>query len=392
MVIHQEVPLIERSIAEQVLENAGWFPIVSVTGPRQSGKSTLIREVFRDYEYVNLEDERVYNIVRAAPMDFILEHPHRLIIDEAQRVPGLFDAIQVAADESGEPGRYILSGSQNFLLAKNITQTLAGRVGVLKLMPLSYKEALTVEELTPDEFMLRGGYPRLYDANIPARVFYRNYVSTYVERDAAGFLGPRSLVPFQTFLGLCAQSTGNLVNASRLANDVGVARATIDSWLSILETSYVVFRLHPYHANLRKRLTKTPKLYFYDTGLLCHVLGIHTLEQLRDSEFRGAVFENLIIEETLKRHMNAGDEPRMFFYRDDSKMEVDLVDLTDPHAAELIEIKASQTYQPAFVRHLESVGCDLGVSEERRYLVMRSPKSATISGMKVWSAHDWLTR
>lgn len=384
--------MIEREIAGQALENAGWFPVVSVTGPRQSGKSTLVKRLFGDYEYVNLEDERVYNVVRAAPADFVREHPGRLVIDEAQRVPELFSAIQVAADESGEPGRYVLSGSQNFLLARRITQSLAGRVGILKLMPFSYREASAAGGLTPDEFMLRGGYPRLYDAAIPPRVFYRNYVSTYVERDASDYLGPRSLVPFRTFMGLCAQACGNLVNTSRLAADTGVARATVDSWLSVLEASYLVFRLAPYHANLRKRLTKTPKLYFHDTGLLCHLLGIRTAEQLRDSGHRGAVFENLIVAETLKRHMNAGDDPRLFFYRDDSKMEANLVDLTDPAAPELVEVKASQTYQPAFARHLSPIGDDLGIPPQGRYLVMRADKTTTVAGVKVWSASDWLLR
>ena len=385
--------MIARSLSSFVRDNAGWFPVVSVTGPRQSGKSTLVRHVFPDYEYVNLEDEATRNLALADPAGFIRERPARLVIDEAQRVPELFSAIQVASDASGEPGQYVLSGSQNFLLLKRIGQTLAGRVGICKLLPLSYREcAEHGEDLTPDSLMLKGGYPRLHVANIPPSVFFENYLQTYVERDVTGYIDARSMTAFRALLGLCAQGCGSLLNVSRLAADLGVARATVDSWLSILESSYVLFRLQPYHANLRKRLTKTPKLYFHDTGLLCHLLGIRTPEQLRDSPVRGAVFENLIIAETLKRHLNAGRSPKLYFYRDDSKIEVDLIDVTDRTEPELVEIKSTTTFKADFARHLRSVGDDLGIPDEGRGVVMRSDESHVVSGTKFWSAHDWLMR
>ena len=385
--------MIERTLSSFVKDNAGWFPIVSVTGPRQSGKSTLVQHVFPDYEYVNLEDEATRNLAQADPAGFIRERPARLVIDEAQRVPELFSAIQVASDASGEPGQYVLSGSQNFLLLKQIGQTLAGRVGICKLLPLSYRECKEHgEELVPDSFMLKGGYPRLHVANIPPSVFFENYLQTYVERDVAGYIDARSTTSFRTLLGLCAQGCGQLLNVSRLSGDLGVARATVDSWLSILESSYVLFRLPPYHANLRKRLTKTPKIYFYDTGLLCHLLGIRTPEQLRDSPARGAVFENLVVAETLKRHLHAGRNPELYFYRDDSKIEVDLVDVTDRVAPELIEIKSTTTYKPELARHLSGVGDALGIPEEGRGVVMRSDKSHVVNGVKHWSAHEWLMR
>ena len=385
--------MIERDISRQVLANARWFPVVSVTGPRQSGKSTLVKHLFADYEYINLEDDRFYNLAMESPADFIRERPGRLVIDEAQRIPEIFNAIQVASDERGETGQYVLSGSQNFLLSRRITQSLAGRVGVVKLLPLSFRElASSPYDAAVDDFMVTGGYPRIYDVGIPANVFYRNYVSTYVERDASEHIGPQNLMQFRVFLGLCAQAAGNLVNVSRFAADLGVARATVSSWLSILESSYIVFRLAPYHANTRKRLTKTPKLYFYDTGLLCHLLGIKTPEELRDSGLRGAVFENLVIAETLKRHLNGGYEPEMFFYRDDSKVEVDLVDLTNRSDQELVEIKSSQTYQKRFERNLSTVGDMLGFPTEGRSLVMRGDASAQLPNCKLWSAYDWLLR
>ena len=385
--------MIERVLSSFVRDNASWFPIVSVTGPRQSGKSTLVQHVFPDYMYVNLEDEATRNLALADPAGFIRERPARLVIDEAQRVPELFSAIQIASDASGEPGQYVLSGSQNFLLLKQIGQTLAGRVGICKLLPLSYREcAEHGEELVPDAFMLEGGYPRLHVANIPPSVFFDNYLQTYVERDVAGYIDVRSMVPFRALLGLCAQGCGSLLNVSRLSGDLGVARATVDSWLSILESSYVLFRLPPYHANLRKRLTKTPKIYFYDTGLLCHLLGIHTPEQLRDSPARGAVFENLVVAETLKRHLHAGHNPELYFYRDDSKIEVDLVDMTNRMAPELAEIKSTTTFKTDLARHLGSVGDALGIPEEGRGVVMRSDTSHVVNGVKHWAAHEWLMR
>lgn len=387
------VGMIKRDVAGFVLDNASWFPVVSVTGPRQSGKSTLVSSLFSDYAYVNLEDRPTYERVMAGPSDFIHERPPRMIINEAQRVPELFNAIQVVSDERGTVGQYILLGSQNYLLLRRITQSLAGRIGLVRLMPLSYREvALVSSEVTPDGFMLRGGYPRLYDVDTPSYVYFENYISTYVERDVSEYVDARSKGPFRRLLMLCAQSCGSLLNVSRLASDLGVARATIDSWLSILEASYTVFRLQPYHANLRKRLTRTPRVYFCDTGLLCHLLGVETSEQLRDSEMRGAIFENLIVTETAKRHLNAGRTPRLFFYRDDSKIEVDLVDDSDPAGRELIEIKSQVGFRKDFLRHLPVVGGDLGIAERWRYVVTRGADSFFVGGMKVWAARDWLMR
>ncbi|MEE6147431.1 ATP-binding protein [Olsenella sp. YH-ols2223] len=383
--------MIPRSMEAQVLRMANWFPIVSVTGPRQSGKSTLAREVFSDYAYVNLENPQTRRQALSDPVGFIENRPRRLVVDEAQLAPELFSMIQVASDESNEPGQYVLAGSQNFLLLKQNTQSLAGRVGMLRLLPLSFIEARSARaDLSPDAFMLRGGYPRLYDVDMPQDAYFSAYLRTYVERDVQGHLGVRGLSSYRTLLELCAQCTGSLLNISRLANAAGVSRESVSSWLSMLESSYVVFRLRPYHTNLRKRLTKTPKLYFYDTGLLCYLLRIRTLEQLLTSPYLGAVFENLVIEERMKAHLNAGEEPDLYFYRDDAKVEVDLVDLTDPEKGLLAEIKSSQTYRSGFSRHLHTVGDEIGIPNERRFVVERAEGDFEADGAQVRNIATWL--
>lgn len=260
--------MIPRSMGPRALQLAARFPVVSVTGPRQSGKSTLVKNVFADYAYVNIENPQTRQQAVNDPVGFIRNRPSRLVIDEAQLAPDLFSMIQVASDQTNEPGQYVLSGSQDFLLLKRVTQSLAGRVGMLRLLPLSFSEASSTRyDLTPDEFTLRGGYPRLYDVDMPQDAFFSSYLRTYVERDVQDYLGVRDASSYRTLLELCAQCAGSLLNVSRLARDAGVSRESVSSWLSMLESSYIVFRLRPYHANMRKRLTKTPKLYFYDTGL-----------------------------------------------------------------------------------------------------------------------------
>ena len=371
---------------------AGWLPVVSVTGPRQSGKSTLVRNAFADYSYVNLEDVQTRAAAQIDPVGFIASHPAPLVIDEAQLAPDLFSQIQVVSDKTGAPGQYVLSGSQNFLLLKRISQSLAGRVGIVRLLPLSYAEVHESRDITVDQFMFRGGYPRLYDIDIPEHIFFDGYVSTYVERDVAGYLDVRNVDAFELLLRLCAQNAGSLFNISRLSSDLSVAKDTVRSWLSILESSYVIFRLQPHHANLRKRLTKTPKLYFYDTGLLCYLLRISSVEELLQSPYLGMVFENLVVSETLKRHLNAGKKPELSFYRDDSRIEVDLIDSTDASSIELVEIKSSQTYRSSFSRHLTKVGDMLEIARGNRHVVARVESEFHTSECWVNPVSSWLLR
>ena len=385
--------MIPRDMAGLLKDMARWFPVVSVTGPRQSGKSTLVRSVFPDYAYVNLEDPQQGRRALEDPVGFIRNASSPLIIDEAQRAPELFSMVQVVSDERGTPGQFVLSGSQNFLLLKGISQSLAGRVGLLKLLPLSFAELASAGGgPSADEFMVKGGYPRLYDIDIPLRIYYEGYVDTYLERDIAGYLDVRNMASFRTFLALCAQNVGNLLNIARLASDAGVSAATARAWLSMLESSYVIYLLQPYHANTRKRLTKTPKLYFHDTGLLCHLLRLDSLELLVASETLGPVFENLVVAETAKRYLNQGKMPDLCFYRDDSKIEVDLIDLTDPMRPRAIEIKSSETYHGKYARHLGRVGEELGIDVDGRMVVLRVQDSYRSEDVQVVPARDWLGR
>lgn len=381
--------MIDRTLFEPLREMSGWFPVVSLTGPRQSGKSTLIREAFPDYTYVNLENPDTLAAALADPVGFISNRPERLIIDEAQHAPELFSMIQVASDERGSVGQYVLSGSQNFLLMKNITQSLAGRVGMLKLLPLSFQEARPAG-VDLRTFAVRGGYPRLYDAGIPSSIFYENYLSTYVSRDAGDLLNVRDLSSFRRMLGLCAAQVGSLVTYARLADDTGVSAATVKSWLSILESSYIVCLLQPYHANIKKRLTKSPKLYFCDTGLLCHLLNIRTVEDLLAHPLRGEVFENLVVSERLKYHFNRKETPELYFYRDDSKREIDLIDCTDSRNASAYELKSGETYRSSFGRHLRTVGDELGIAPENRFVVYMGSERISDKGIEVLPASEFL--
>lgn len=383
--------MINRVMADQMRAQAQWFPVLSVTGPRQSGKSTLVKSVFDSYEYVNLEDPQLRREALEDPVGFIRTRPARLIIDEAQYAPELFSVIQVVSDEREEAGQYILSGSQNFLLTKRIGQSLAGRVGLLKLLPVSYEECRGYDPACASEsFMFTGGYPRLLSTGMPASLFFSSYLDTYIERDVADYLDVRNLTAFRRFVQLCALNAGNLMNYSSLARDADIDARTAKAWLSMLDASYITFALHPYYRNPGKRLTKSPKLYFYDTGLLCYLLGISSSEQLVSSEYFGAVCENFIVAETQKNHLNRGVRPELYFYRDDRKIEVDLLDFTDARARKLVEVKSGQTYRDAHARHLQTVGVELEVPAADRYVVSRVEHGFRASAATVSTYDEWL--
>ena len=385
--------MIPRDIASVLKQYSQWFPVVSVTGPRQSGKSTLVQEVFPDYGYVNLELPGEHAAANADPLGYIRSHPAPLIIDEAQLAPELFNVIQVESDKVGTPGQFVLSGSQNFILKRQISQSLAGRVGMLTLLPLSYRELHTTQgDLTFDEYLYRGGYPRLYNVDIPEDVYYSNYVATYLDRDVSGLINATSLAQFNLFLRIAATNVGQLTNIASMASDVGVTTKTLRAWLSILEQSYIIFLLPPYFANSRKRLVKTPKLYFYETGLLCHLLSSGPTPEMERSGTLGPVFKNAVISELHKRYMNQGKAAELYFYRDSNGVEVDLLDATAPSMPELCEIKSSRTFRGSFMRHLDSVGDLLGVDPERRSVIMRSDQTTELRGSTIWAAEDWAKR
>lgn len=383
--------MIERTLGGGIRQLAHWYPVVSVTGPRQSGKSTLVRATFPDYRYLNLGDPATRARALADPSGLIANNPGRLIIDEAQYAPELFSAVQAAVDEAGETGRYALSGSQNFLMMRGIKQSLAGRVGIARLLPLSYGEIEETGEghgLSVPELIHRGSYPQLHASSIPTALFFENYIDTYVTRDVTGYLDVRNESEFRLLMRLCASRAGSLLNVAALASDAGVSVPTVRSWLSLLESSYVLKLLQPYHANTRKRLTKTPKLYFYDTGLLCALLGISSPEELVRHEMYGAVFENYVISEQLKAHLNALRSPELYFYRDDSKIEVDLVDVTRSPTV-LAEVKSGQTYRPGFARHVRSVNASLSLSASE--VVVYGGQGAFRDGdVSVYGIREWL--
>ncbi len=338
---------INRDISSVMLEMYKYFPIITMTGPRQSGKTTLLRKVFDQLPYYSLENLDIRHFAQNDPIGFLSQHKEGMILDEVQNAPDLLSYIQGLVDENKKK-RFILSGSSQFSVIKQITQSLAGRTGVLELMPLSYNEVKTkADEKSLDEMLLTGFYPVLYTGeNIP-RLFYPSYVKTYLEKDVRDLLQIKDMMQFQTFLRLCAGRIGSLFNASELSGEVGVSVNTIKSWLSVLQASYIIKLLPPFYENIRKRLTKTPKLYFCDTGLACYLLGIETEQQLARDKMRGHLFENFVIMETFKNRYNQGKDSNLYFYRDSNGVEVDLL-LKNGNEYSAIEIKSSQTYHPEF--------------------------------------------
>ena len=342
---------INRELGKTLLDAANYFPVLCVTGPRQSGKSTLVTHLFPEYKQVSLEDIDVRAAAMDDPRGFLNQTSGGMIIDEVQRVPELLSYIQGIVDNDSER-RFILSGSSNFALLRSVSQSLAGRTGMFELLPMAFsevREGLAMQTL--DEILFNGLYPAICAEKNTARFLYPSYVKTYLERDVRDLLQVRNLMQFNTFLRLCAGRIGSLFNASELASEVGVDSKTITAWLSILQTSYIVYLLPPYFANTRKRLVKSPKLYFCDTGLACYLLDIESPEQLARDKMRGHLFENIVVIEALKHRFNAGRESNLFFYRDSNHNEIDLVMLTGQRA-DGYEIKSATTYHPDFAAKL----------------------------------------
>ena len=342
--------MIARTIQQKIEILASKFPIVTLTGPRQSGKSTLLRHAFPDYQYVSLENLDVRTFATEDPHGFLKTYPRHVIIDEAQRVPTLFSYIQTHVDEVDEPGLYILSGSHNFLLMETVNQSLAGRTAILKLLPFSHDEKVSggILPSTIDEEIFYGGYPRIFDKNISPTDYYPFYLQTYVERDVRMMKNIGDLSAFIRFLKLCAGRIGQLLNLSSLANDCGISVPTASSWLSLLEASYICHLLRPDWNNFSKRLVKTPKLYFYDTGLACSLLDISSPSQLATHYLRGGLFENLVITNFLKRAWNKGYEADLRFWRDSQGNEVDLLLYDGSTHPTAYEIKSGATFNTDF--------------------------------------------
>ncbi len=319
-------------------------PSITLTGPRQSGKTTLSRAVFRRHSYVSLEAPDVRAFASEDPRAFLSQYPDGAIIDEVQRVPELLSYLQGIIDEDPQPGRWVLTGSQNLSLAESVSQSLAGRTAVHHLLPLARSEVVRFAQhaKTLEEALFAGGYPRIFDEGLNPSEWLRSYVATYIERDVRAISQVGDLTTFQRFVELCAGRTSQLVNYSSLASDCGVSQPTARAWLGILEASFIVFRLPPFHSNLGKRLVKMPKLHFYDTGLVCWLLGIRTPEQLRSHPLRGPIFETWVVSEIVKHRMNVGERRGLFSYRNRDGAEVDLV-IEHSSRTTLVEAKSSQT-------------------------------------------------
>lgn len=341
--------MIERAIFETVLDMASKFPVVTLTGPRQSGKSTLLKSCFTDYKYISLEDPDIRQLAENDPRGFLKDCGTKCIIDEAQRVPDLFSYLQTIVDSRDECGQFILSGSHNFLLMERISQSLAGRTGILKLFPFSAEELRAVDKLPNDldEILLKGCYPRLYDKKVSAKEYFTSYLQTYVERDVRLLRNITDMAAFKRFLKLCAANVGSILNVTSLAKDAGISVITANSWISILEASFILLRLPPYYKNFSKRVIKSPKIYFCDTGLLCNLLNIFNREQLQKSGLRGAIFENFVVTEYMKNALFKGEEPQLYFWRDTNQNEVDLLCETDGEL-NAIEIKSGETKNQKF--------------------------------------------
>ncbi len=361
--------MIERKIAGAIQKLAKKYPVVALTGPRQSGKSTLVKTIFTDYQYVNLENPSLRDFAESDPQGFLQKYHSKVIFDEIQNVPLLFSYIQTIVDERKKMGDFVLTGSSQFKLREAIAQSLAGRVCLFNLLPLSIEELKNSNLLADDFFKVstQGFYPAIFDRKINASDYYSDYMQTYVERDVRSLINLKDLKVFQAFLKMCAARVGMVVNFTSIGNDLGVSRETIKTWLNVLEASYLLFQLPPYYENLNKRLVKSPKLYFYDVGLLCYLLGVER-DHLQSHPSRGAVFENLIINELQKMKLNHHQVADFYFYAEHSGIEIDLI---IPHKGKLLtfEMKSSATFHSHFLKNITQWKKNRSTQHHSAYLI-----------------------
>lgn len=345
---------LKRSIEETITEASNYFSVITVTGPRQSGKSTLLKHLFPGIPRYSLKDVNVRDFAENDPVAFLRQHPQGMFIDEVQKVPQLLEYIQGIVDDNPDC-QFLLTGSSNFELLQNMCESLPGRAGVYELLPMTYKETeSTVAGLTLDEFLYSGLYPAICAQKNKARLFYPSYVKTYLERDVRDLLKIKDQLQFMRFMKLCAARIGSILNASEIASQIGVDNKTITHWLSVLQASYLITLLPPYFENISKRLVKSPKLYFNDPGLACFLLDIESPRQLERDKMRGTIFENYVVMEVIKHRYNDGLSGGVYFYRDSHQNEIDIL-LKQEGEITAIEVKSSMTYHSSFENHLSKL-------------------------------------
>lgn len=380
--------MIPRAASQTLQQLAQGYPIVAITGPRQSGKTTLAKATFAEKRYISLEDPDERLFATEDPRGFLARFPDGAILDEAQHCPELFSYLQTLVDNKRQMGQFVLTGSQQFGLMSNISQTLAGRVGLVQVLPFSLSElqqfGMTIDKL--DEMLYRGLYPPLYDRELNPAQWFSNYVMTYVERDVRQLIEVQNLSLFQRFLKMCAARTGQLLNLSSLANDCGISHTTARKWLSVLEAGYIIYLLQPHHQNFGKRLVKTPKLYFHDTGLAAFLLGIRDPEHLSIHASRGELFENFVISELIKKRFNAGLSSNLYFWRNNIGDEIDVI-IEQGNKLQAIEIKSAQTFSSHFMSGLNKWMAIAGESALPPQLIYGGAESMLRSGVQVKS---WL--
>lgn len=345
--------MFKRELEAELKDLAKGYPIVTVVGPRQSGKTTLVQHAFPEKKYVNFEFPDIRTMALQDPRGFLEQFPDGAVFDEIQRAPELLSYIQPLVDEKDQKGMFILTGSHQLELQEAVSQSLAGRTALLTLLPLDLTELSEAGfDLSVDEWMLKGGYPRIYKDNLDPTKAYRNYVQTYVERDLRQLIQVKDLMQFERFLQILAGRVGQILNMEDIGNEVGLSSHTVKHWISILEASFIVFRLSPYFENFGKRIVKSPKMYFNDVGLAAYLLGIQNETQLSRDPLRGNLFENAILLELKKHQLNRGLDPSFFYYRDVQKNEIDII-FKKGHDLVPIEIKSSKTYHPDFITKLD---------------------------------------
>jgi len=391
--------LLERHISIKILNLAKTAPVITITGPRQSGKTTLARYLFPNHDYISLEDPDNRRFALDDPRGFLSQFKTGVILDEVQKTPELFSYIQTIVDHHSDPGKFILTGSQNFLLMKSISQSLAGRTAIFHLLPFSFSELYkkkgvdlyrpkivdTSSKRNLDTVIFEGFFPRIHDKKLLPGDWLADYMQTYVERDVRDVLKIGDLDNFRRFIALCAGRSGQILDMVSLGNDCGISHSTVKRWLSVLQTSFHIFLLKPHHKNFNKRIIKGPKLYFFDTGLLCYLLRIRKQEELINHPAKGAIFETFIISEYYKKFLNNKMQPDLYFWRDSSGNEIDLI-IENGDRLIPIEIKSGQTFNRSFLKNL-NYWCEL-YGKPESFLFYGGDKSFQYKKTTVFSWHE----